>query len=337
MERARLERLAERYARRNDVSALSIGVHAPEIEWRHDGDRPYFIASTTKLFTTAIVMQLRNEGLIRLDDPIGDHLGPDVTRGLNVHGGVDRSADVTVRQLLSHTSGIPDYFERKRPDGSTLLSDILRADRGWSFEETLEIARSLEPTNPPGEAKKATYADTNYQLLGAVIEARTGRMFEPALRERILAPLGLSSTWLFTRATLERYDEVAPVLNGTRPVRIPQAMASFGPDGGIVSTATEQVTFLRAFVAGELFPRSFLDEMTSEWRRWRFPLEYGVGIMRFALPRVMTLGRAFPPMIGHSGASGAVLFHSPVRELFVAATVNQIAKRSLSYQLLSRV
>lgn len=337
MDRAGLERLAGRYARRKDVSALSIGVHAPDIEWLHDGERPYFIASTTKLFTTAIVMQLRNEGLLRLDDPICDHLEPEVVRGLNVQGGLDRSAEVTVRQLLSHTSGIPDYFERKRPDGSTLLSDMLRTDRGWSFEEALEIARSLKPTNPPGDTNTAKYSDTNYQLIGAVIEARTGRTFEAALRDRIFAQLGLSSTWLFTMATLERYDEVAPMLNGAERVRIPRAMASFGPDGGIVSTARDQLTFLRAFVAGELFPRSFLDEMTSEWRRWRFPLDYGTGIMRFALPRVMTLGRAFPPMIGHSGASGAVLFHSPARKVFVAATVNQIAKRSLSFQLLSRV
>jgi CubicO group peptidase (beta-lactamase class C family) len=127
------------------------------------------------------------------------------------------------------------------------------------------------------------------------------------------------------------------MLHGTRPLRIPRAMASFGPDGGIVSTARDQLTFLRAFIAGELFPRSFLDEMTSEWRRWRFPLDYGIGIMRFAIPRVMALGRAVPPMIGHSGASGAVLYHSPERDLSVALTVNQIAKRSLSYQLLSRI
>jgi CubicO group peptidase (beta-lactamase class C family) len=307
------------------------------MEWLHDGDRPYFIASTTKLFTTAIVMQLRGEGLLRLDDSIGEHLSSGAIRGLNVQDGVDRSADVTVRQLLSHTSGIPDYFESKRSNGTTLLTEILREDRGWTFEETLEMARSLRPTNPPGESSRASYSDTNYQLLGAVIEAATGRSFETALHERILSPLGLSSTWLFTPATVERFDVVAPMLHGSRPLRIPRAMASFGPDGGIVSTAVEQLTFLRAFIAGDLFPRGSLEEMTSAWRRWRFPLEYGMGIMRFALPRVMALGRPVPPMIGHSGASGALLYYSPARDLFVAVTVNQIAKRSLSYRLLSRV
>lgn len=104
------------------------------------------------------------------------------------------------------------------------------------------------------------------QLLGAIIERLAGSTYDQVLGERILYPLGLERTWLFTPATVDRYDDVAPMLYGTTPLRIPRAMASFGPDGGLVSTAAEQVAFLRAFMSGELFPSGYLEEMTRSWR-----------------------------------------------------------------------
>lgn len=335
-----LRRLAERFARRRDVSDLAIAVTqpGPGFTWAFQGDRPYFIASTTKLFTTAIVMQLRNEGRLSLDDPIGVHLEDPIVTGLNVWEGADRSHEVTVRDLLSHTSGIADYFGQERPNGSSLFQEIVGGvDRGWTFEEALAIARSMPARFAPGTPGKASYSDTNYQLLGAIIERLEGVAYEEALVARVLDPLGLARTWLFTPATIDRYDAVAPMLHGSKPVRFPNAMASFGPDGGLVSTANEQITFLRAFMGGDLFPASYLDEMTRTWRRVFFPLEYGIGVMRFALPRIMSPFRRVPPMIGHSGASGTVLYFSPERDLFTAATVNQVKQHSLPYKLLARV
>jgi hypothetical protein len=67
------------------------------------------------------------------------------------------------------------------------------------------------------------------------------------------------------------------------------------------------------------------------------PLEYGGGIMRFALPRYYSPLRPVPPMVGHSGASGAVLYHAPLLDLYVSGTVNQIKKRSLSCGLMARL
>ena len=74
--------------------------------------------------------------------------------------------------------------------------------------------------------------------------------------------------------------------------------------------------------------------MQGQWNAIFAPLQYGTGLMRFALPRYYTLFKAVPPMIGHSGASGAVLFYVPALDLYVSGTVNQIKKRSLSYNLL---
>ena len=127
------------------------------------------------------------------------------------------------------------------------------------------------------------------------------------------------------------------MLYGERPVAIPQAMASVRADGGIVSTALDGITFLQAFMTGRLFPTEYLDEMQRTWNPVFPPLEYGVGMMRFALPRYYTLFKEVPPMVGHSGASGAVLYYVPALDLYVSGTVNQIKKRSLSYNLMTRL
>ncbi len=107
-------------------------------------------------------------------------------------------------------------------------------------------------------------------------------------------------------------------------------MASVRTDGGIVSTSRDGLRILQAFMTGELFLRAVLGEMQQHWNRIFKPLQYGVGLMRFDLPRYFTLFRKVPAMIGHSGASGAVLFYVPQLDLYVAGTINQIKKRSLS-------
>ena len=118
---------------------------------------------------------------------------------------------------------------------------------------------------------------------------------------------------------------------------IPKAMASVRADGGIVSTAEDGLSFFQAFMTGKLFPRPYLEEMQQQWNRIFTPLQYGMGIMRFALPRYFSPLRPAPPMVGHSGASGAVLFYAPDVDLYVSGTVNQIKKRSLSYNLMVRL
>jgi CubicO group peptidase (beta-lactamase class C family) len=105
----------------------------------------------------------------------------------------------------------------------------------------------------------------------------------------------------------------------------------------IVSTALQSMLFLRAFFVGELFPREDIADMQREWRRIFYPLRYSMGLMRFSLPRLFTGLWAMPVLIGHSGASGAVAFHAPQVDLYVTGTVNQVKKRSLAYQLLTRI
>ena len=76
-------------------------------------DQPYFIASTTKLFTTAIILKLREEGKLNLVDKISKFLDKSILNGLHFYKGMEYSEELTIKHLLSHTSGLPDYFQGK--------------------------------------------------------------------------------------------------------------------------------------------------------------------------------------------------------------------------------
>lgn len=354
----RLVATLEKYDARPDTGAVRFALESPSRGWSWDWASAaastssaaaaptgtptsagrFFIASATKLYVTALVMQLRAEGRLDLRAPAADYLDRTLLERMHVLRGVDSSVRITVEELLAHTSGIADYFEQRRADGTTQIGRALEHDFSWTLGDVLRITRDeLEPRFAPSTPGKAFYSDTNYQLLGALVEAVTGQTYEEALRERILAPLGLESTYPFTLETLDRYADVDAMLYGTRPIVIPKAMASVRADGGIVSTAREGIVFLEAFMGGRLFPAEYLSEMQRRWNPIFRPLEYGAGIMRFALPRYYTLGRRVPPMVGHSGASGAVLYYVSDLDLHVSGTVNQVKKRSLSYNLLTRL
>ncbi|MBC8509379.1 MAG: serine hydrolase [Chloroflexi bacterium] len=117
------------------------------------------------------------------------------------------------------------------------------------------------------------------------------------------------------------------------PLLIPLAMTSFGPDGGIVSTTEEMMVFIRAFFRGDLFPPDYFNEM-KQWNKIFYPLEYGVGLARFKLPRLFSPFKPMPELLGHSGLSGAFAFYSPDKNVYLTGTVNQIHHPDISFKLM---
>ena len=98
----------------------------------------YFIASTTKLYTSALIFNLANQKAFQLDDPVANYLNQSTIEGLLVLKGVDYSGKITIRQLLAHTSGLPDYFQQKKANGKSLLKELTTGiDQGWSFEQVI--------------------------------------------------------------------------------------------------------------------------------------------------------------------------------------------------------
>lgn len=291
------------------------------------GDRPFFIASATKLYVTALLAQLRAAGRLDWDSPITAHVPEAAILCRRIPG-----STVTVRSVMAHTSGLPDYFEGKRADGPATFERLLAEDFGWDVRDVISWASQMKQ----GKPGRGLYSDTGYQLLGRLIEVLTGATFADAVRARVAEPLGLHHTYCFGRSDLERYGTVAPMRLGDTVLRIPQAMASVQADGGIVSTVDDSARFLDAFFAGELFDASLLAEMTTDWHRIFFPLEYGTGVMRFRLPRAMSGMRRIPAFVGHSGVSGTVMFRCPEWGLAIVGTVNQVRHRSLPFNLMVR-
>ncbi len=303
-----------------------------------DEQTPFFLASTTKLFATALALQLRSEGLLELDAPIAKYLGAATMSGLHRIGGHDFSSEITVRHLLSQSSGLPDYFEGKRRDGSRLATNLLAGtDARWSLEDVLAAARhDLAPHFRPGEARKAVYSDTNHQLLGRIFEGLTDLPLAQLVKVRIADRLGLTRTYLFEAATASTQPAVLPLRNVTSRPAIPQAIESTRLDGGGVSSSAELLEFTRAFFDGRLFPAEDLPGL-FDWRAVFYPLQYGVGVMRFKLPWYFSPLAPQPELLGHSGISGAFAFWCPAKNAVLAGTVNQLANRSLSYRFMLQV
>jgi D-alanyl-D-alanine carboxypeptidase len=288
------------------------------------GDQRYFIASVTKMYVTVVVLRLRQEGRIGLDDPIGRHLPSELLRGLHVTNGVDRTHEITVRHLISNTSGLTDYFFGKGPDGQR-SADLLLAgqDEAWPLERIVERVRTLKPRFAPGQPGKVHYSDTNYELLGRIIETITGQPIADVFRERIFDELGLRDTYAFTDP-----DDAtpAPMYYKDAPLHVPRYIASITAEGGIVSTAAEVMTFLKAFFTGRFFPRDTIAEL-KRWNRIYFPgqFDFGIGLEKQWVPWIMSPRRPIGELLGFWGQSGAFAFHNPERDLYFTGTVNQLS------------
>ena len=212
----------------------------------------------------------------------------------------------------------------------------IRFVEGDCVAAIVEIAQSLKPRFPPGAAEgRAHYSDTNYALLGAVIEAVTANSVAASFRQMIFDPLGLTDTYVFEHTTLR--EPPAAFFFKDQAIEVPLAMSSFAPDGGVVSTVADSVRFLRAFFDGELVPPARVTSMTTRWNRILFPLQYGSGVMRFRVPRWMSPFQAPPELIGHSGSTGSFAFYAPQRDAYVAGTVNQMDKPNRPFRLMTKM
>lgn len=259
------------------------------------------LSGVTKLYTLAMVLREVDRGALSLDTPMGDILPSDTVRGLCVVGGQDHSFSVTIEHLLSHRSGIVDYMRPGRYKLRSFVEQFLEHDRGWTLDQALEIARHYPGMAKPGKSSTARYSSTNYLLLGAILQETTGMSFEELIRLRVVSSLGLEATYVFGPDHYEKYFTLSPVYLGSRVVRIPQALASSGADGAVVSTPRDTLIFLRAFWRGELFNESWIPRLSKPHTASTASPRLGLGAM--VLP---AQGRR-PLILGHSGVSGAAV------------------------------
>lgn len=304
---------------------------------------PFFIASITKRFIITLVLQAHERGELHLDDPITSHLPSEVTAGLHVLERADHTSSITVRHLASHTSGLPDHFEK--PIEGESLFELLTAgqDRAWSFDDVTKMTREQHrPHFAPAELttrrQKARYSDTGFQLLIRIVETVAARSYADLLTDRILDPLGLEQTWLPRGAERPAsLAEPSTLYARDRPLHLPQMIVS---SNDLYSTTDDLLRFHRALLLGEPFrDPTTVDLLTERGNLLRnaFPLRYGLGTMIFNVSRMSAPGRRPLTLVGHSGATGTWLFHCPELDLHLAGTVDRAKGQRVPFSVMTRM
>lgn len=283
---------------------------------------PYFITSVTKLCVTTLILKLRSENQLQLDDKINRYLDREQFTGLHKLNGIDHSDDINIRHLLGHTSGIPDYLAYKQANGRTADYALNRGiDEAWPLARVLETVRQMKPKFQPGAKGKVHYSNTNYRLLGTIIERITGGTIGSLFQEYLFDPLNLSQTYAYH----DIHDNTpVPMYYRAQELHIPRCMASVTAEGGVVSTALDTMALLKAFFCGHFFPTDYLEDLKS----WNFSLlpyqvHFGVGIERLWLPRIVTGFKPISEVLGFWGSSGAFAFYHPGADIYFTGTVNQ--------------
>ncbi len=309
-------------------------------------ETPFFVASITKRFIATLVLQASERGELGLDDRIVDHLPAEVTAGLHVHKGVDHTPAITIRHLLSHTSGLPDYFDKPKSGGPSLFRQLAAGhDVGWTFDDVVRMTREehsphFAPQDLTSPRQRARYSDTGFQLLIAIVERATGQPFAALLTERVLTPLGLEHTWLPGRSQPAAPTVApAPVCAKKQPLELPEMLESCND---LISTTGDLLAFQRALIAGALFERPATTALLTERSnllRNMIPNRYGLGTWIFRVSRLAGPGRRPVTLVGHAGVTGTWLFHCPELDLHLAGTIDQSTffARSAPFQIMARI
>jgi D-alanyl-D-alanine carboxypeptidase len=335
-----LEKFAVRLNSNSEVGQLVAGVATRSGETWHselEGQPAHhYVASGTKMWVATLVTLMVREGLVRWDTPLVEILPREVLHGLNKCGGVDRAPDITLRSIVSHTSGIPNYYRAKALNPSMDIPSVTEADPGWSPEEALDIARAMKAGFRP-ESGRSQYSFTNYQLVGLAVEALTGLSLADALRSYLWNPLSVQDTGLVTRETVGQHPELAPVLYRKQVYRGAKRMASLGAEGAIWSNTRDSLAFLQNFFWGSLLSDEERLTMTTPVGKIFPGVHYGRGVMSMRIPRLMAPLGPRPLMQGHSGATGYHMYVVPRWDMAIILSINQLANPLLGLRALSEV
>lgn len=296
-----------------------------------DLDSPIFLASNSKQMTTAVILQLMERGQLTLDDKVSDYFPDVILEKLHVHRGTDWSFNLTLWHLLSHTSGLPDYFMQDH----ALLNRILVEDFEFPFLEVVAATKFLKPHFIPGEKGKSFYSNANFDILNQIIEKVTDQPLDAVLDEMIFDPLGMADSYLAVSET----DLVPPFYFGDQLLHRPKVIKSLGGSAAVVSTARDLMTFLKAFFHGRLFSLDTF-EVLQVYRKLQFfmrPVQYGGGHMMIPLHSLPPFFRSRGILLGHSGIAGSFAFYDPRKDLFYTGNFNQIADPSTHIRLMIKL
>jgi len=273
-------------------------------------DTPFEIASITKAVTAATILRLVEQGKLRLDSPLSEVLPGGPSRGFK--------STITLRQLLSHTSGLPNYWtdgtHDRQGNNAFLRAFVAEPGRFWQPEEILAHSRAIS-AKPPGS--RFHYSDTNYVLLGLIIERAAGKPLHQVFREQIFDPLNMNSTWLTYRGK-PRGAEPSHRYEGAEDMHeVPRQSADWA-GGGLISTTRDLERFLRGLASGALFHQAgSLELMRQTVPVGENDISYGLGLYR------VKLAGGQGELWGHDGHGNSFAYYWPERDITFTGTLNQ--------------
>ncbi|MGX1885461.1 serine hydrolase domain-containing protein [Streptomyces sp. NPDC055287] len=226
------------------------------------------IGSSTKTFTAVVVLQLVGEGRIGLDATVDTYL-PGLVRGEGIDG-----RRITVRQLLQHTSGLPDYEK--------YVEDDILQHRYFEPRDLLDIALQRKADFAPGTDWK--YSNTNYVLAGLIVQKVTGRPLAEEMDRRVIKRIGLRHTYFPAPGDMTirephpkgyRGDAAGAPLRDVTEIDPSAAWAA----GQVISTNSDLNRFFTALLAGRLLPAAQLTQMRTTVPLGDTGAGYGLGLM----------------------------------------------------------
>ena len=274
-------------------------------------DTIFDLASLTKVIcTSTAVMQLVEKGKLRLNDPIAKYV-PEFA--------ADGKEDITVRQLLTHYSGLPPDLDLKAP---------------WAGKDTgYKMSFSLAPQNPPGS--KFSYSDINFIVLGALIERVSGQPLDGYCEQHIFAPLKMTHTRFLPPAVWRakiaptQYDEKNHMLRGIVHDPTARRMEGVAGHAGLFGTADDLAKFAQALLAGGdgiLSPLA-VEKMTQPEQPPSAPVLRGFG-WDIDSPFSSNRGDLLPVgSYGHTGFTGTSMWIDPTTQTYIILLTNAVHPR----------
>lgn len=313
------------------TKGVAFQIYSPKSEFSWSGtsgnlklDDKFAIASVSKLYTTAVLIRLFQDKKIDLDSSIKEYLPDELTDRILIYKNKDYSQKITVRHLLSHQSGLPDYFTEKviQHNGKKIsVEQMIRNNQDFKYDifDVIGWAKELPARFVPGTQGRAYYSDVNFQLLSEIIKNVTSEPLSDVFYNYIFSPLGLEDTYLQTSFNESKFS---PIFYNNIEIKLPSVLASEGGTGGIISNLNDSMRFITAFFNGELFDKDYFSQMLN-WNKIFYPMEYGLGIMRWKPPFFMPQIKDYQ-IIGHVGASGYFSFYSPKLDAYFVGTTNDM-------------
>ncbi len=265
-----------------------------------DPSTPWIIGSTTKTFLAVVVLQLAQERRLDLDATV-ERFFPDIPA----------ASRITTRQLLQHTSGLSEYLHTSAVEGD--------ARREWRARELIAVAVARGPVAEPGTGYH--YSNTNYLLLGEIVEQVTSRPWYAEVRTRILEPLGLRHTGYAGEPAAPRLGAGYVIADRDFVEATDRWHPSIGgAAGAMYSTAADLLVFIVALFEGDLLEAKSMDEMRTFVPGDNYGYvghAYGLGLERYTVNDLTILGH-----MGNASAHGSFIGYDPASHAAVAVQIN---------------